>query len=328
MSDEKPAICLVGHGSRDTEGTEEFHALVERIRARCPDQIVESGFLEFAEPVIQDAFDRCVQRGARAIAALPGMLMAAGHAKNDVPSEVNEAQQRHQEIPIRLARHLHLHPKILRLCQKRIEEAEAAAEEESPGRENTLLVVAGRGSSDPDANADVHKVTRLLWEGLGFGWAETCYSGVTRPLLKHALPYCQRLGFERVLVLPFFMFTGRLEKRIREQTQAFDAVHPDQKFLCAPYLNADDLLVDVFLERAHETFAGEPNMNCQMCKYRVQIPGFEEAVGAVQAGHHHHVRGAGQDGHDHHHHDHAHGHSHHGHDHGHDPTHHAPPHAH
>ena len=43
-------------------------------------------------------------------------------------------------------------------------------------------------------------------------------------------------------------------------------------------------------------------MNCQLCKYRTQIVGYEGAAGAPQAGHHHHVRGIGAgDGHDHHH---------------------------
>jgi sirohydrochlorin cobaltochelatase len=35
----------------------------------------------------------------------------------------------------------------------------------------TLLMVVGRGASDPDANSNVAKVMRMLWEGFGFGWA-------------------------------------------------------------------------------------------------------------------------------------------------------------
>ena len=32
-------------------------------------------------------------------------------------------------------------------------------------------------------------------------------------------------------------------------------------------------------------------MNCQMCKYRTAVLGFEADVGAVQESHHHHVEG-------------------------------------
>ena len=60
----------------------------------------------------------------------------------------------------------------------RIQEALDRADSDVPFSE-TLLVVVGRGSSDPDANSNVAKVTRMLVEGFGFGWGETVYSGVT-----------------------------------------------------------------------------------------------------------------------------------------------------
>jgi sirohydrochlorin cobaltochelatase len=307
----KPAILIAGHGSRDVEGTGEFHQLVELFAHRDPSRIVECGFLEFAKPVIQAGIDRCVDRGAHIVTVLPGMLMAAGHAKNDIPSEVHEARKRYPEIAFHYGRHLHLHANILQLCRLKITDVESRA---APiDRQDTLLLVVGRGSSDPDANADVQKLARLLWEGMGFGWAAACYIGVTTPLLTEALARCHRMGFKRIIVFPFFLFTGILEKRIRRQTLAFAAEHPETDFLCADYLNAHPLLLDVFVERSEEAVQGSPNMNCELCKYRVRLPGFEEAVGQPQYGHHHHVRGAGQDDghhpHDHHHHPHV------GHDH-------------
>jgi sirohydrochlorin cobaltochelatase len=198
-----------------------------------------------------------------------------------------------------------LHAKIIALCTLKIIEAEARA---GPcHRHDTLLLVVGRGSSDPDANADVQKLARLLWEGMGFGWAAACYIGITTPLLPEALERCHRLGFSRLLVLPFFLFTGVLEKRIRRLTAEFAAQHPDTEFLCADYLNAHPLLVEVFEERAAEAVHGSPNMNCELCKYRVQLPGFETAVGQPQYGHHHHVRGIGQQEAEQHHGSHHHG---------------------
>jgi sirohydrochlorin cobaltochelatase len=305
----KPAVLFVGHGSRDPEGTEEFLRIVDLFRARDPQRIVECGFLEFARPVIGEGVSRCVERGARTVAVLPGMLMAAGHAKNDIPSEIHEARRRYPDVTFHYGRHLHLHASIIELCRLRIEEAERTA---GPAERNdTLLLVVGRGSSDPDANADVAKLARLLWEGLGFGWGAACYIGVTTPLLPEALARCQRMGFRRVVVFPFFLFTGVLEKRIRRQTEEFGRQHPGTEFLCAGYLNVHPLLFDAFAERAEEAVHGSPNMNCELCKYRVRLPGFEQAVGQPQAGHHHHVRGVGQDGGGHHHHHHEHGHHHH-----------------
>ena len=63
-------------------------------------------------------------------------------------------------------------------------------------------------------------------------------------------------------------------------------------------------------------------MNCQLCKYREQVLGFEREVGLPQESHHHHVEGIGTgSGHRHHHH------RDHGHDHQHDHGHHPYPHA-
>jgi sirohydrochlorin cobaltochelatase len=296
----EPAVLFVGHGSRDPEGTEEFLHLVERFREHEPARIVEVGFLEFARPVLGEGIDRCVERGAGTIAVLPGMLMAAGHAKNDIPSEIHEARRRHPNVDFHYGRHLHLHPKIIELCKIRIEEAERDAG--PANRRDTFLMVVGRGSSDPDANGDIQKLARILWEGMGFGWAAASYIGVTAPLLPEALERCQRMGFGRMIVFPFFLFTGILEKRIRQITNDFAREHPATHFVCTDYLNVHPLLHEVFVERAVEAVRGSSHMNCELCKYRVRLPGFEQAVGQAQVGHHHHVRGIGQDHqHEHHH---------------------------
>ena len=63
-----------------------------RCKPRFPDWPVEHGYLEFARPVIRDGLDRLVAAGARRILAVPGMLFAAGHAKNDIPSVLNTYQ--------------------------------------------------------------------------------------------------------------------------------------------------------------------------------------------------------------------------------------------
>ena len=194
-----------------------------------------------------------------------------------------------------------------------------------------MLVVVGRGASDPDANSNVAKVMRMLWEGFGFGWGETAYSGVTFPLVEPALEHATRLGYRRIVVFPYFLFTGVLVKRIYEHTDRVAARNPGIEFVKAPYLNDHDAVLDAFAERVEETLRGANLMNCKLCKYREQILGFEAEKGLPQESHHHHVEGIGTgpaaahdhgDGH-HHHHPHDHGHDHgDGHGHGHHHHHH------
>ena len=322
----KTGVMLCGHGSRDGDAIREFQALARSLGRRLPHYKVESGFLEFARPVIRDGLEALKRGGVRRILAVPGMLFAAGHVKNDVPSELNEFRHANPEIELRFGRDLAIDARMLRAAAERVEAALQAAGD-TIARADTLLLVVGRGTNDSDANSNVSKVARMLWEGLRLGWAEAAYSGVTQPLVDAALDRAVRLGFRRIVVFPYFLFTGVLVKRIYAWTDEAARAHPGIEFVKADYLNDHPLVLDTFVDRVGEALTGDGNMNCQMCKYREQIIGFERDRGAPQAGHHHHVRGVGtDDDHGHHHHDHAHPHDHdHAHPHDHD---HAHPHDH
>jgi len=303
-------IC--GHGSRDDAAIEEFNRLAGHLSKRLPTFDVESGFLEFATPVIRTGLDKMKQRGAEKIICLPGMLFAAGHVKNDLPSEVNNFGAENPAIEMIFARELAVDKKLLKAASQRIEEAEQAASTKVD-RSETLLMVVGRGTKDPDANSNVSKVARMLWEGMGFGWAEVSYSGVAFPLVDAGLERAVKLGYRRIIVFPYFLFTGILVGRIYDWADAAAALHPEIEFINASYLNDHSLLIDTFVDRVREALDGDNAMNCALCKYREQIIGFEDDIGAPQVGHHHHVQGIGTDGHGAHDHGVAHGHHHHHH---------------
>jgi sirohydrochlorin cobaltochelatase len=304
-------VMVCGHGSRDIDAVEEFQRLVRGLARRVPEHPLESGFLEFARPIIREGLDRLRGRGVDHVLAVPGMLFAAGHVKDDVPSVLNAYAAEHG-IRIEFGRDLGIDPKLLAAARDRIEAALATRDSELP-REHTLLAVVGRGTSDPDANGNVAKVARMLWEGMGFGWAEVGYSGVAHPRVDALLERAARLGFRRIVVFPYFLFTGVLVRRIYAQTDEVAARHPAIEFVKAGYLNDHPLVLDTFLERIQGIAAADVNMNCLLCRYRERIIGHEAAVGAPQQGHHHHVEGIGTYAS---HHLHRHGPDHHTHSHG------------
>lgn len=337
----KQGVMICGHGSRDQAAVDEFAKLAIRIKEQMPDMPVDYGYLEFATPIIRTGLDALKEQGVTDVLAVPGMLFAAGHAKNDIPSVLNTYQAQSDGMTIHYGRELGIDVKMIRAASARVEEALQAAGD-NISRHETMLVVVGRGASDPDANSNVSKVMRLLWEGMGFGWGETAYSGVTFPLVEPALEHAAKLGYKRIVVFPYFLFTGILITRIYDYVDKVAARHPEIEFVKAPYLNDHPLVIETFLDRVAEITDGTGNMNCQMCKYRQQVLGFEDEVGLPQESHHHHVEGINDSGghsHDHDHghqhdHDHKHGHSHdhghghsHDHGHGHDHHHHPYPHA-
>ena len=308
---DNPAVMFCGHGSRDVEAVDQFNTLSKHFLKRLPGHDVDSGFLEFALPMIRDGLEALKARGAKRIVCIPGMLFAAGHVKNDLPSEVNAFAVENPDIDVIFARELGVEAKLLKASQLRIEAAEKGSSADID-RGDTLLMVVGRGTNDSDANSNISKVTRMLWEGMGFGWAEASYSGVTYPLVDAALANAVKLGYRRIIVFPYFLFTGVLVKRIYAWADEAAAANPDIEILKASYLNDHPLVIDCFAERVEEALNGDNAMNCQLCKYREQIIGHEGEVGTAQTGHHHHVRGIGTDAdhhlHGHHHHHHGPGH--------------------
>ena len=199
-------VMVCGHGSRDLEAITEFQSVAAGIAQRLPQYPVASRF-----PRIRPAdHPRRARQAAPAVAcehilAVPGMLFAAGHVKNDIPSVLNTYAAQHPRPADRLwPRSCRRSQGCSRVAAERIEAAEARVAQAGSPREETLLMVVGRGTSDPDANSNIAKVARMLWEGMGFGWAEVCYSGVTFPLVGPALEHAVKLGYRRIIVFPVF----------------------------------------------------------------------------------------------------------------------------
>ena len=290
----KIGVLLCGHGSRATSAVTEFASMAGKVRKVMPDWTVEHGFLEFANPVIREGLDSLRIHGCDRILAVPGMLFAAMHAKNDIPSVLNAYAAKHS-IKIDYGRELGVDPKMLAAASDRIAEALDRADSEHGvvPRTDTCLVVIGRGASDPDANGNVSKIARILWEGMGVGWCETGFSGVTFPLVAPCLEHVAKLGYRRVVVFPYFLFSGVLVDRIYGFTERVAAQYPHIQFVKAAYLNDHPKVIATLAERATEILEGRTEMNCAMCKYRTQVIGFESEVGMPQESHHHHVEGQG-----------------------------------
>ncbi len=290
------AILLAAHGSRDPASQAQFEALVDKVRVLEPGRSVAHGFLEFNTPTIDEAARQLVAAGARQIVMVPGVLLAATHAKNDLPSELNTLRQEHPDVQFYAGAALDLHPLLLEVCRERLIAAESSAQSEQR-RDQTLLLVVGRGTTDPDANGDIHKLARFLEEGMGYGAGAVCYSGTAKPDLTTGLARAAalsgQLGFGRVVVLPYLLFDGVLARRVRGAVAAAAQRFPGVEFVPAAHLGPDERVAQVFLERAHEGWHGQGHMNCSLCKYRVQVIGYEAEQGQAQVGHHGGVRGLG-----------------------------------
>lgn len=277
---ERPALLLVGHGSRSAAGVAAYWDFAAVVRAEAPDLSVGCGFIELADPDLDTAVDRLVATGATQVVAVPLVLLGAGHLKNDGPAALARARHRHPGVAFGYARDLGIHPSPLSVAADRIQAATAGWAPGDAVKDVTAVVLVSRGSSDPDANADLYKVARLLWDGRDIDLVEPAFVSLSPPSVPDALERCHLLGATRIAVVPYFLFTGVLVDRIRHQTSAWALAHPGVDVAHGPELGSDPRLARLVLERYQEAVDGDVRMNCDCCTYRVALPGYEERVGA------------------------------------------------
>jgi sirohydrochlorin cobaltochelatase len=296
-----PALLLVGHGTRDEAGAEAFRSFVRELGERNPELPVGGGFIELSPPPLAVAVAELVEeRGVRQFAAVPLVLVSAGHAKGDIPAALAREKLRHPGTSYAYGRPLGPHPALLEVLKRRLDEALGEDGCRSPsGRAATTVLLVGRGSTDPDANAEVFKVARLLWEGRGYAGVETAFVSLAAPDVPSGLDRCARLGARRIVVLPYFLFEGVLPERVQQQTESWAAAHPGIDVRSADVIGPTQELADLVMERYRESLDGDLRMNCDSCVYRIALPGFEDRVGLPQQPHHHPEDPAHSHGHHH-----------------------------
>ena len=276
MSDPQPfrwpsgcGVVVIGHGSPTPAGVAEFHQLVALLKQRHPDIPCAGAFLEHAEPdIAQAARLLLTEHRLRQVILLPALLLTAGHAKNDLPQARRELALSLPDVEFVLAETVGLHPLIVRLCGQRVHEA-LRAEPLPP--ERLCLVVVGRGTSDPDTNAEVAKLTRLLQEIQGFGRSVVCYTAVTTPDSVTGLELAAATSLAGALVFPFLLFSGVLEQQIHREIAAAQQRSPQFRVLAAATVGVHPHLTDALAERAWQAATGARVSPCELCHYRLPL---------------------------------------------------------
>ncbi len=286
---EASGVVLVGHGSRDVEGEHAFHAFAAAVEQRLSEPVTPA-FLEFNEPPIVEAVRRRIELGARRLTVMPLFLGAATHQKNDVPAALHWLRAEHREIRFDYATPLGAHAAVAQTLLQRAHEACAAVS--ADGRawqpEETAVLLVGRGSRDPDSNGDLFKTARLVAESRRFALVEACFIALAEPDVEAGVERCVRLGARQIVLTPQMLFPGVLVERMRRLASTLAARQPGIRLTAAAPLGAAPPLVDLVVERIREARAGLARANCDTCKYRVRMAGFEAVFGLPQGSDHNH----------------------------------------
>lgn len=244
---QRQGVLIIGHGTRDAEGVSEFFELVKQVQLRQAPKRVEAAFLELANPTIDDGINALVAAGVEQIAVMPLLLFAAGHAKRDIPAAIRVAATRHRNVRFALADHLGCQPSMVDLSRLRFD----AALQGQPDLDlsDTVLLMIGRGSHDPEANAEMYQFSRLRWEARATGRLEIGFTAITEPTIEQAVNACRSFGYQNVVVQPHLLFRGQLIDRVRDSVEIARSECSAKSWQLTEHLGPHPLLVDALTDR-------------------------------------------------------------------------------
>ncbi|MEB8339205.1 sirohydrochlorin chelatase [Streptomyces endophyticus] len=201
-----PVLLVIAHGSRDPRHAATVHALMGEVRAQRPGVRVETAFLEFNVPSVQEVLESLAADGVRDVVALPLLLTRAFHAKTDIPAVLREAPR---GVRIRQAEVLGPDPLLVSALERRLYEAGLHPAD----KPTTGVVLASAGSSDPEAIAVIAEIARE-WRHTGWCAVRPAFASASLPRTEDAVRELRALGCERVAVAPYVLAPGRLPDRI------------------------------------------------------------------------------------------------------------------
>ncbi len=278
------ALLMIAHGTRNPDVVGEADALCGLLRERLGVPVA-MGWVEWdlVEPAPVDAARGLVEEGADALVTLPLLAFAAGHAKTDVPEELERIGEALPDLPRHHGTVLGAHPALLAHARLGVRSARAAQGwPEEVGADEALLVT-GPGSSDPDANGELAKAARFLAETTGHRWAEIAFAGVTWPKPDLALRRFAAAGATRVTRFSWSLLAGVLEQRVDGIVEEVLAEH-DLTIANAGRFGPVDALAEAVAYRYDEVLHGDPRSNCDLCQFRLPLPGREGRAGLPSAG--------------------------------------------
>jgi sirohydrochlorin ferrochelatase len=234
------AVLYVSHGSRVPKAQQEAAAFVEKCKKNIDVPIQELCFIELVEPDIITGIDICVQKGATRIIVLPLLLLSAGHAKHDIPEALRQAKQRHPHVEIVCGKPFGVHETMMDIVIDRIREQGMPLDGES------MILLIGRGSSDPDTKRDIEKIAKRLQAKTNVPLVDVCFLAAIRPTLEEGLDKASRSSYKNIFVVPYLLFTGVLMKTIERKLRSFQSPH--QQWILCHYLGYHPFLQQLIKE--------------------------------------------------------------------------------
>lgn len=254
------ALVIACHGTRIAAGKAACRALVARVGRMLPEVAVSAGYVELDEPLVAEAVADALAGDADGhVVVVPLMVGTGGHVRADIPEGIAEGRQQSGGW-VTYTRHLGPDDRLRAAALQRIEARLTPADGEVWAAGETAVVFLGRGTSVSDANADHVRLGRQIWEQGGFADLVCGFIQVTRPDLPAALDRAYAHGGRKIVVMPHYLFPGRLEIWAHRAVDQWLLAHPDAQVRITDVVGDCDELAEVVVDRYREAVRGRSGL--------------------------------------------------------------------
>jgi len=236
---ELEAVIFIGHGNRSPKGSLEFVKFIKRTLRDVIVPIKEYCFYERAEPTLQEAFENCVKRGATSICVVPVLLLPGKQTTVEIPSELRRLQEMFPEVHLKWGNPIGADPVIINIINKRL------VNKSFEGLKNEAVLLVSHGSDDPLAYNEFKKMAQVISSQLNVK-VETGFI-VTNPLFKDIVEKLLKDGYNKIYMVPYFLFAGTFLQELHEASHANDHL-----FLCDE-IGYDEGLMQMLASRVELT---------------------------------------------------------------------------
>jgi len=252
-------FLLVGHGTRNVSGQDQFKELYAKFASNLSPAKSALAFLELADPDIPTAIRELARQGVKQFISVPLLLFTAGHALKDIPEAVAVASKSEGIECLGQTPSLGTAQPILELSAIRFRQAACPAHSirclsnnkcEGKICEQTALVMIGRGSKSETATAEMRRFSELRHALTPTGYLSTGFIYAQSPTVEEALDMAAETEFPNVVVQPHLLFEGELLNNLRDSVALRNQTASHKTWTIAPSLGLDESLPKALAELA------------------------------------------------------------------------------
>jgi len=208
------AALIVGHGTREPEGTYGFLELVSSVQKQIR-SYVQPAFLEITSPSVLEGAEHCLATSAERLLVIPLFLFGGQDIKKKLPQTLDAVRMRDPQLAITLSPHIGPDLRILEILKERL----GSVMRSSPSADTAVLLVA-RGFSDQDALTEMEAVRVRFEQETGFRMVQHAFVEIASPSIQDGIQACLASQAKEIVVLPYLLFPGLMLKKIKNQVEA------------------------------------------------------------------------------------------------------------